>query len=175
MFRHSLAAAVLVAAAAVPAAHFAVTAPAPSPNATVHTALDRATVVRWVETYLRAWRDKDVAAVAEIFTEDALYQAIPGDDTHTFTGRDAIREYWRTVTANQSDLGARHGEPVVQGDRATVELWITLRVDGRWRTFIETNVLYFAPDGRVRANAEYWIGRDGRFDPPPGWGRTRLP
>jgi hypothetical protein len=171
MSRHSLLAAVLVAAAVVPAAHVAIPAPAPVHVASiVHNVLDRATVVRWVETYLRGWRDKDDVAVGGIFTADAVYQAIPGDGTHTYAGRDAIREYWRAVTANQSDFSARHGEPVIQGDRAVVELWVTVRVDGNWRTFIETNVLYFAPGGQVRRNVEYWIGRDGRFDPPPAWG-----
>ncbi|WP_067813596.1 nuclear transport factor 2 family protein [Actinomadura kijaniata] len=133
------------------------------------TRLDRATVVRWVDGYLRAWRDKDDVAVGELFTRDAVYQEVPGDPARTYVGRDAIRAYWRTVTKGQSQVTALRGEPVIQGERASVELWITLRNNGRWVTLIETNVLSFR-NARVHRNAEYWILRDGRFAPPRGWG-----
>ena len=168
MFRHRLLAVVLVAAAVLPAGP-AASAAAPSD----HQTLNRATVVRWVETYLRAWRDKDDVAVGRLFTADAVYQEIPGDETRTFVGRRAIREYWRTITAGQSDVTTHYGEPLIQGDRAAVELWVSLRVNGNWLTLVETNVLYFAPTGQVRRNVEYWIPREGRFDPPPGWGAPR--
>lgn len=166
--RRRVLAAALVAASAVPAAPVASAAPTPEP--VPHPALDRATVVRWVETYLRAWRDKDDVAVGRIFTDDAVYQEIPGDEAHTYVGRRAIQEYWRTITAPQSEVTTRYGEPLVDGDRASVELWVTLRVGETWLTIVETNVLYFARNGKVRRNVEYWIARDGRFDPPPGWG-----
>ncbi|TCO50844.1 nuclear transport factor 2 family protein [Actinocrispum wychmicini] len=161
MIRRRFLALALVAALTVPAAQAA--------SATGHGP-DRATVVRWVEEYLRAWRDKDDLAVGRIFTADAVYQEIPGDDAHTYVGRRSIQEYWRTITAGQTEVTTRYGEPLVQGDRAAVELWITLRANGNWLTFEETNVLYFARDGRVRRNVEYWIMRPGRFDPPARWG-----
>jgi uncharacterized protein (TIGR02246 family) len=141
-------------------------APATNPQ------LDRDTVTRWVESYLQAWKDKDDVAVGKLFTDDAVYQEIPGDEAHTYTGRQAIQQYWRTITAGQSDVTTHYGEPVIQGDRAAVELWITLKGGEKWMTIVETNVLHFAPGGQVRRNVEYWTLRDGNFAPPPGWGSS---
>jgi uncharacterized protein (TIGR02246 family) len=144
--------------------------PLASSAASTSPVLDRDTVARWVEAYLKAWKDKDDVAVGKLFTDDAVYQEIPGDEAHTYTGRQAIQQYWRTITAGQSDVTAHYGEPVIQGDRAAVELWITLRGGEKWMTIVETNIFYFAPGGQVRRNVEYWILRDGRFDPPAQWG-----
>ncbi|WP_346114075.1 nuclear transport factor 2 family protein [Nonomuraea maheshkhaliensis] len=148
------------------------------PSATGHstaadarsTRLDRATVIGWVELYLQAWKDKDDVAVGKLFTRDAVYQEVPGDPGRTFVGRAAIRKYWRGITKGQSDVTTRYGEPVIQGDRAAVELWITLKGGGKWMTIIETNVMTFDRHGRVSRNAEYWTLRQGKFAPPRGWG-----
>ncbi|MFG3438725.1 nuclear transport factor 2 family protein [Nonomuraea sp. NPDC047897] len=132
--------------------------------------LDRATVIGWVERYLQAWKDKDDVAVGKLFTRDAVYQEVPGDRDRTFVGRAAIRKYWRGITKGQSDVTTRYGEPVIQGDRAAVELWITLKGGGKWMTIIETNVMTFDRHARVSRNAEYWTLRQGKFAPPRGWG-----
>ncbi|WP_052423403.1 nuclear transport factor 2 family protein [Nonomuraea candida] len=164
----------------VPAALAAAPASAAVPSTTGHpnataaragsTRLDRATVVGWVERYLRAWKDKDDVAVGKLFTRDAVYQEVPGDDSRTFVGREAIRKYWRGITKGQSQVTTRYGEPVIQGDRAAVELWITLKGGGKWMTIIETNVMTFDRHGQVSRNAEYWTLRQGKFAPPRGWG-----
>lgn len=132
-------------------------------------------VARWTAAYLDAWRAKDPDAAASLFTEDALYEVVPGVPAQTHRGREAIRRYWAAVTAAQSDMTGRHGVPLCSGDRAAVELWVTMRVpaDGggtRWVTLIECNVLYFDHRMRCRRNVEYWTMQDGRLDPPPGWG-----
>lgn len=160
--------------AAVPAAVTAipsVTGHSPATAASAGSArLDRATVVRWVERYLQAWKDKDDVAVGRLFTRDAVYQEVPGDAGRTFVGRAAIRKYWRTITKGQSHVTTRYGEPVIQGDRAAVELWITLKGGGKWMTIVETNVMTFNRHAQVSRNAEYWVLRQGKFAPPHGWG-----
>ncbi|GGN47097.1 hypothetical protein GCM10012285_32470 [Streptomyces kronopolitis] len=138
--------------------------------------LTTADVSRWTDAYLEAWRTKNDAAAVRLFTPDAVYEAVPGVAAQTFRGRDAIGRYWRDITSGQSDMTGRHGTPVVTGNRAAVELWVTLRApainpDGdHWVTFLESNVLLFAPDGRCRRNTEYWNLQMGRLDPPQGWG-----
>lgn len=178
MFSHRTTAAFLLTAVlALPAACAAGPEAAPPPPAVSAPAdadLHPDTVTRWVESYLQAWKDKDDVAVGQLFTDDAVYQEIPGDEARTYTGRQAIQQYWRTITAGQSDVTAHHGEPLVQGDRAAVELWITLQAGGKWMTIVETNVLHFAQNGQVRRNVEYWTLRDGNFAPPPGWGSAGL-
>lgn len=156
----------------------AVAAEAPAASAAGGTpAVSAAHVVRWTRAYLAAWRAKDGDAAAGLFTPDAIYQVIPGIAEQTFVGRDAIRDYWVDITAPQSDLTALHGAPVVTGNRAAVELWVTMRVAGAnpagddWVTLIEANLLTFAPNGLCSRNAEYWTFQMGRITPPAGWGR----
>jgi uncharacterized protein (TIGR02246 family) len=176
MFSHRITAAFLLTAVLALPAACAAAGPEAATLPPAHSApsadadLDRGTVTRWVESYLKAWKDKDDAAVGKLFTDDAVYQEIPGDEARTYTGRQAIQQYWRTITAGQSDVTAHYGEPVIQGDRAGVELWITLQAGGKWMTIVEANVLHFAQNGQVRRNVEYWTLRDGNFAPPPGWG-----
>ncbi|MFD9544896.1 nuclear transport factor 2 family protein [Streptomyces sp. NPDC060022] len=134
---------------------------------------------RWTAAYLRAWRTKDADGAGRLFSEDALYEAVPGVVAQTFRGRDAIKEYWREVTAPQSDLTALQGTPLITGDRACVELWVTLRANGANPTggdsitLIETNIPYFGADRLCHRNAEYWNLQPGRLDPPHGWGSAR--
>ncbi|GLW71406.1 hypothetical protein Kpho02_37050 [Kitasatospora phosalacinea] len=161
------------AAAALPAALAAAPAPAAAACLTVEQA------ARWTDAYLAAWRSKDAAAAARLFTPDARYEAVPGVADQTYVGRDAIRGYWSGVTAGQSEITTLRGTPLVTGDRACVELWVTLRAAGAnpsgddWITLIETNVLTFTPDLLCRHNVEYWNLQPGRLAPPAGWGTAR--
>ena len=83
----------------------------------------------WVEAYGRAWREKDDEAVGALFTEGALYVSHPLEPPHR--GSDGIRAYWRRATGTQEDLVLRFGEPVLDGRRAAVEWWATMR-DAEW-------------------------------------------
>lgn len=57
----------------------------------------------WLEAYKAAWQDRDEAAIANIFTEDASYQETPY--TPAMKGVEAIRDYWRRVVVeDQSDI-----------------------------------------------------------------------
>ncbi|WP_199242981.1 nuclear transport factor 2 family protein [Vitiosangium sp. GDMCC 1.1324] len=138
--------------------------------------LSREDVVRWIEAYGKAWETKDADAAARLFTDDAIYEATPSVNDQTFVGRSAIHTYWENITAGQSDVTVKHGEPLVEGDRAVVELWVTMRVpalnpDGdHWVTLIETNVLYFDGQDLVSRNVEYWNLLMGKASPPAGWG-----
>ena len=56
----------------------------------------------WLESYGAAWESRDPEAAAALFSSDATYQVTPYDDP--FAGRDAIRDYWASVTADQADI-----------------------------------------------------------------------
>jgi len=141
-----------------------------------HDTVTRADAVRWIEAYARAWETKDADAAVRLFTEGAVYSAIPGVADQTFIGRDAIHNYWSSITAGQSNIVVRHGAPIVHGSRAMVELWVTMQIpalnpDGdHFVTLLETNVLYFASHHHVDRNLEYWNLLMGFIEPPPGWG-----
>ena len=130
--------------------------------------LDRAHVSNWLEGYRRAWIERNAADAAELFTEDAVYreQAFQAP----FVGREAIRRYWATVTATQSEIELRYG-PLIVGDAgAAVEWWVNLRNSGAPVTLAGEFFLLFAPGGQCRELREYWALTEGRVEPPAWWG-----
>lgn len=153
------------------------TAPTPATSAEAFE-IDAVTAGEWMDDYLEAWETKDSEAVMALFSEDAVYQSIPGVESETYVGRDAIGDYWTNVTASQSDITGIRGTPIVSGNQATIEIWVTFvnpefNPDGdHFLTLLEANVLTFSEDGLVTKNAEYYNIVPGKIDPPAGWGEA---
>lgn len=126
-------------------------------------------VQAWLDAYASAWRERDAEAAAGLFTEDVVYRSHPFREPDV--GRDGVRAYWRGATAMQSDIDVRFGESVVEGDRATIEWWTTMRADGEETTIVGCLLLRFAADGRCEELREYWHVEPGRHEPHAGWGR----
>ena len=122
----------------------------------------------WIDAYSRAWVDADADAVAEIFTEDASYRWHPLREPAL--GREGIRHYWRTVTATQSDVQVRFGDPVESGRRAAVEFWTIMRNDGEMVTLPGLMLLRFDSDGLCEELRECWNLEPGSHLPPESWG-----
>ncbi|WP_432189816.1 nuclear transport factor 2 family protein [Streptomyces sp. Tue6028] len=160
-------------AATLPAA-VAVAAAPPAQAGT--SKLREVDVTRWMDRYLKAWQTKDANLAASLFTRDAVYQAVPGLADQMFRGRDEIHEYWTGVTASQAGMSGFQGRPFVSGNRADIEIWVTMQIpsetDGsmQWVTLIETNILTFATPTLCSSNIEYNQILDGKIDPPNGWG-----
>jgi uncharacterized protein (TIGR02246 family) len=138
--------------------------------------LDRRAVDTWIARYGKAWRDKDVDGVAELFTEDATYAAHPLQPPHR--GRAGIRAYWRQVTATQEDVDLSFGRPIIDGNRVAVEWWATMK-DPEWGpprddaavTLPGCLLLRFSDQGLCATLREYWNVEFGRRVPSPaGWG-----
>jgi ketosteroid isomerase-like protein len=126
-------------------------------------------VEEWAERYARAWEDADDEAVGELFTEVATYRSNPFDEP--YRGREAIRGYWRDVTATQANVEVAVGRTLVVGDRALVEWWTQMDSDGAPVTLPGALLLELDEDGLCRALREYWNLEVGRRMPPPeGWG-----
>jgi hypothetical protein len=125
-------------------------------------------VEAWLEGYRRAWVRRDPDAAAALFTADAVYQEQAFEPA--YVGREAIRGYWATVTATQSDVELRYGAPVVAGRKAAVEWWTNLRDAGADVTLAGEFMLTFARGGLCSSLREYWFFAEGRLSPPPGWG-----
>lgn len=122
----------------------------------------------WLEAYARAWEERDADAAAALFTEDAVYQEQPYEEP--YRGRAGVHEYWSKVTATQSDVRMRYGTPIVDGHRAAVEWWVTLKNDGFELTLAGEFVLVFDDRGLVRVLREYWHFGEGAREPAAGWG-----
>ena len=126
-------------------------------------------VKEWAERYRLAWEGADDDAAAALFTEDATYRSDPLEKPHY--GRDAIRAYWREVTAVQSNVSVAVGRPIVDGNRAVVEWWTQMDVAGEPVTLPGALILDFDEEGLCRALREYYNWVQGtRAAPPVGWG-----
>jgi ketosteroid isomerase-like protein len=123
----------------------------------------------WADRYARAWEDADDEAVGELFTEDATYRSDPFQEP--YRGREAIRGYWRDVTARQANVEVVIGRTMVAGDRALVEWWTQMESDGAAVTLPGALLLELDETGRCRALREYWNLEVGsRVAPPDDWG-----
>ena len=99
----------------------------------------------WAQRYARAWEDADDEAVGALFTDDATYRSDPFREPHR--GREAIRAYWRGVTASQANVVVDIGRPVVAGDRVVVEWWTQMDSDGTPVTLPGALILDFDESG----------------------------
>jgi limonene-1,2-epoxide hydrolase len=58
-------------------------------------------LIRFMETYKRAWETRDDALLCSLFSEDGVYQNTPFDEQ---VGHEAIARYWDRVKL-QEDIG----------------------------------------------------------------------
>jgi hypothetical protein len=139
--------------------------------------VSKQTATKWMQGYLQAWETRDADAVVKLFTPSGVYQSIPGVSSQTFVGRKAIHKYWFNVTRPQSMIHGIQGKPIVTGNRAAIEIWVTFRdpvynPKGKHMiTLLETNVVTFVKSGLASKNVEYWNIIPGVHSPPPGWGQ----
>lgn len=121
--------------------------------------MNEADLSHWLETYGRAWESRDAALAASLFTADATYRETPYSDA--FEGREAIREYWTRVTADQADINFDFSILALNGETGIAQ-W-----SARFRSIsgavaVELNgvfVLDFAGPMAVRSLREWWHAR----------------
>ena len=129
----------------------------------------RAAAARWAETWQRAWEALEVDPISALYADDARLTTQPFRDVDL--GRTGLTEYVTGAFAEERDVRAWFGEPVVDGDRASVEWWAALLEDGAEVTLAGTSSLQFDADGLVVAQRDTWNMAPGRREPPEGWGR----
>jgi len=128
----------------------------------------RLTVTRWIRNYTKAWLKKDAKAIAALFTEDAVYHSHPFRPVTQ--GRKSILDY----TLGALDVGqvyeVRFGKPVVEGSRAAVEYWTTVKEKVEDVTLAGCVMLRFAKNGLCKELHDYWVLQTGRQQVPLNWG-----
>lgn len=130
--------------------------------------MDRETVERWADSYRQAWENADQEAAAALFSPDASYRNDIYQEPNQ--GRSGVADYWSSVTSSQTDVRVRMGKPYVDGDRAVVEFWTNMTVDGSPLTLAGALLLRFDENGACRSLHEYYAFTEGSEDPPPEWG-----
>jgi SnoaL-like domain len=112
-----------------------------------------------VDVWSSAWPLGDVAAVAALYAEHALFYS------HPFRDREVPRQYVDWAFGDQVEAECRFGQPVVDGDRAAVDWWALLTsVDGSVETIAGTSVLRFQENGLVVEQRDVWAVAPGRHE-----------
>ena len=121
----------------------------------------------WVDAWDRAWRALDPAPLAAVYTEDAVHHS------HPFREPQSPLEYARWAFAEEEgEAEVWWGEPLVAGDRASVEWWAVAVENGELTSLAGTSWLHFTADGRVDEQHDYWGTAPGRTAPWAGWGAS---
>ena len=122
---------------------------------------DRATVQRWLDAYVAAWKSYDEAAIADLWTEDARWIYPFGVRA---TGRAAITAEWMRERHLFTDGGYDAVyEPIAIDGGIVVTHGRTLFFDpdggAVQAEFDNVWVLRFGPDGRCAEFHEWYAGR----------------
>ena len=113
-------------------------------------------VMRWVARYERAWRDRDLGAVEELFTDNVHYKRSPYEEPEI--GHAAIKSFWLD---DDDDVFTMSASPVaVDGRDAVVRAEVRYGEPVR-QEYRDLWVLRFDEDGRVDDFEEwaYWPGK----------------
>jgi len=127
-----------------------------------------AAVRNWIARYSLAWKGHDADAVSKLYADDAVYRSHPFRDP--LRGHNGVFEYSRWAFDSETDVDLWFGDPVTDGDRATVEYWaVILDQHGKISTLAGNVVLRFAEDGRVTEHRDYWALEEGKRPPYDDW------
>ena len=131
-------------------------------------ASNRLIVNRWIRNYAKAWLKKDAKVIASLFAEDATYHSHPFRPLNQ--GRKSLLDY----SLGALDVGhvyeVRFGKPVVEGSRAGVEYWTTMKEKVEDVTLAGCVMLHFAKNGLCRELHDYWVLQTGKVQAPANWG-----
>ena len=129
----------------------------------------RLVVNKWIRNYSKAWLKKDAKTIASLFSEDASYHSHPFRPG--IQGKKGVLDY----TFGALDVGevyeVRFGKPIVEGSRAAVQYWATMKEKVEDCTLAGCVILRFSKGGLCKELHDYWILQTGRLSPPSDWGK----
>lgn len=112
----------------------------------------------FLDLYGRAWETRDADLAANLFTRDAHYHEDPLDQP--IVGREAIRSYWKSATAQQRDIKFSSG-PTYQDGHALIAEWTATytHIPSRERRELRGVLIADFYGEEVRTFREYWHRR----------------
>ena len=128
------------------------------------TAEHRAGAERWARTWKAAWEALDPEPIVALYAADAVFSTEPFREA--YRGRAGVRDYVERVFGEEEDVRVHVSAPIVDGDRASISWWASLRESGRTITLAGTSVLRFGPAGTVVEQWDTWNSLPERRDPP---------
>ena len=128
----------------------------------------RAAAHRWAQTWRENWIARNGEPIVALYAEGATYSTAPFREPRI--GPAGARDYLVPVLAEEADVKAWFGEPIFDGDRASISWWASFLEEGQEATYAGTSVLRLNEEGLVVDEWDTWNRADGRMEPPPGWG-----
>ncbi len=128
----------------------------------------RAAAARWAHVWKHAWEALDPEPVVALYAPDAVFSSEPFRDA--YRGSTGVREYVERVFGEEEDVRVRVSTPIVDGDRASISWWASLREDGKDVTLAGTSVLRLGRDGLVVAQWDAWNAVTERREVPSSTG-----
>lgn len=119
---------------------------------------------RWAQTWRTAWQALDPEPIVALYATHATLSTEPFRDP--YRGRGGVQAYVTRVLAEEDDPRVAVSEPIVDGDRASISWWASLREEGADTTLAGTSVLRFDPDGLVVEQWDTWNVLRARRSPP---------
>jgi len=127
--------------------------------------------LRWADAWERGWEALDAEPILARYAADAILATDPFRDP--YRGRHGVAEYVTRVFGEEEDPRVFMARPIVDGDRAAVSWWSSVREEGSDTTLAGTSVLRFDADGLVAAQWDTWNQLPARRDPPDDFGPFR--
>jgi SnoaL-like domain len=122
---------------------------------------------RWAQTWAEAWPRKDIAAIAALYSDQAVYRALVFREPDL--GVAGVRRYLAENFDVEENVECWFGEPIASGARAAVEWWATWVENGQRLTLAGATVLRFGGDGLIVDHRDYWNQVERRELPFDGW------
>ena len=124
----------------------------------------RAAAARWAHAWTHAWEALDPEPIVALYAPDAVFSSEPYREA--YRGPSGVRSYVERVFREEEDVRVRVTTPIVDGDRAAISWWASLREDGADVTLAGTSVLRFDARGLVVEQWDAWNALGERRDPP---------
>jgi hypothetical protein len=121
---------------------------------------------RWADTLREAWRARDADRFTALYAEGTVFRSPFGDP-------ESAVEHMRMSLLLGEAPEVWVGDPLVGRDRAAVEWWGIVKIDGEPHSFAGTAWLRFDTDGLVTEENDYWHSASRRAEPWPDWGQAR--
>jgi SnoaL-like domain len=126
----------------------------------------------WAKAWKEGWESLDPEPIMARYAPAASHFTEPFREPSRSAGD--VRAYVERVLGEEEDPRVWIGEPIVDGDRAAIPWWASLREEGADATLAGTSVLRFDADGLVIEQWDAWNQLDQRREPhraAPFWVR----
>ena len=119
----------------------------------------------WTSAWKNGWESLDPEPIMARYAPTAVHFTEPYREPSRNAGE--IRAYVERVLGEEEDPRVWMGEPIVDGDRAAIPWWASLREEGTDATLAGTSVLRFDADGFVIEQWDTWNQLAERLEPHP--------